>query len=1182
MPTMLDPTRAKEIVRRLFADRGHARYGPIEIIQDPVERIPGMLFVALGEHGDQGAVTIQLFGGLGALGGQLWGREVDALTRASRRDHVSLPNILHGGYDDTDDVGFVVTKSTGSLLGNDVGPFLANQRWSLRCLALLVDALRHIHACGIVHRNLSPETLAWAQHPTLPDVEFVALCRFEFSALLANLLRLEGAQDANGLRTLLAAQTPGSLACMAPERLAAIFPDTPWEPDEDPRIDIFSLGVVALQWFTGPLPEDALAAAFPGGRVDPNARVTLQRRIEEPISEGGRLPRELRRLLRGMLAWDVRNRLTSAEVASDLSRDFELIERALGSQGNKEDVFTVPGRNWIISGTAQEFADLKKWGWLSNDPSLDLEGLRTFLESDLQGGVLVFEPRGFEPYDIGRNRTGVMATKMRRAQWVLLGKLGAYFCSLWEAGPRSVKLPWSLHIRYTLKREYESARDLEERLFQRRLPALRFVGHTSALLRDIPENRDHYPSWGPLLESVQAEPARPEWYGNWRDATNFLLEWQAAELELRRYPYRLTTTSPDRGDVTLEYDWKRDEDRRDNFPSPLVRLLLRDMGWRPNFVAFFDTLEERDGSGRVTWHEEGESWKARRPVEGAVGYVLDPDLGDTIRVRVPDGSPPVPRNGWLEPEADRGSRTLLARQREARTRLLKHPALLDQLNRPRSAVTLRRDWAEAAAATLDPTSRAAKIVPRILRAQPFFALQGPPGSGKSTVTSLVTAAMLRAESGNRILVSAQSHAALDELAQKIVARLRREAFDVQAIRIAASEQDVKPKVREFLLKRQAEARVRRIERSAEEMHADPNLSPTVRALLGRWREDVPRALPEIEDRLRRGANLVFATCGTATTERLGVQSEYDLFDYVFVEEAAKAWPTEVMMPLVLGMRWVLVGDHKQLSAYRRDDASQILTACESAADPSLREHGARREQYEAVFDFFERFFTEGPTDAVDFLDVQFRMREPISEVVSKAFYAGALRTSPSTEIDHGLRKPAVVAGRALVWLNTHGLVGYEEKRRWKNEGEARLLRSLLAAFGDDVLAFPVEDDESPLAILSPYRQQNKLLEGTLPHEFHRFIHTVDSFQGGQAHVVLVSLVRTNPFSADEDPLKAIGHLAREDRVNVMLSRARRLEVIVGDFEHFARSTTPFWPQICATVAEKGYVIPANVLEEVGG
>ena len=53
----------------------------------------------------------------------------------------------------------------------------------------------------------------------------------------------------------------------------------------------------------------------------------------------------------------------------------------------------------------------------------------------------------------------------------------------------------------------------------------------------------------------------------------------------------------------------------------------------------------------------------------------------------------------------------------------------------------------------------------------MFALQGPPGTGKTEVTSEAVAAFVDKEPVARVLVSAQSHDALDNLAERITRKL---------------------------------------------------------------------------------------------------------------------------------------------------------------------------------------------------------------------------------------------------------------------------------------------------------------------------------------------------------------------------------------------------------------------------
>ena len=51
------------------------------------------------------------------------------------------------------------------------------------------------------------------------------------------------------------------------------------------------------------------------------------------------------------------------------------------------------------------------------------------------------------------------------------------------------------------------------------------------------------------------------------------------------------------------------------------------------------------------------------------------------------------------------------------------------------------------------------------------------------------------------------------------------------------------------------------------------------------------------------------------------------FDWVILEEAAKAWPTELALPLVRGLRWAMMGDQIQIGAFGRYDVERFLNSC---------------------------------------------------------------------------------------------------------------------------------------------------------------------------------------------------------------------------------------------------------------
>ena len=90
------------------------------------------------------------------------------------------------------------------------------------------------------------------------------------------------------------------------------------------------------------------------------------------------------------------------------------------------------------------------------------------------------------------------------------------------------------------------------------------------------------------------------------------------------------------------------------------------------------------------------------------------------------------------------------------------------------------------------------------------------------------------------------------------------------------------------------------------------------------------------------------------------------------------------------------------------------------------------------------------------------------------------------------------------------------------------------------------------------------------------IATVDSFQGRERDIVVYSTVRSNPRGE-------IGFLRDHRRVNVALSRARELLVIVGDLAimenaRIGRAANPFARVVEYMKAHEGdcSIVPANL------
>jgi superfamily I DNA and/or RNA helicase len=79
----------------------------------------------------------------------------------------------------------------------------------------------------------------------------------------------------------------------------------------------------------------------------------------------------------------------------------------------------------------------------------------------------------------------------------------------------------------------------------------------------------------------------------------------------------------------------------------------------------------------------------------------------------------------------------------------------------------------------------------------------------------------------------------------------------------------------------------------------------------------------LEALIMRAANLVFATTNSADLERL--VEERGQFDWAIIEEAGKATGGELIMPLLLSHRRLMIGDHKQLPPYGADKLEALLS-----------------------------------------------------------------------------------------------------------------------------------------------------------------------------------------------------------------------------------------------------------------
>jgi hypothetical protein len=275
-----------------------------------------------------------------------------------------------------------------------------------------------------------------------------------------------------------------------------------------------------------------------------------------------------------------------------------------------------------------------------------------------------------------------------------------------------------------------------------------------------------------------------------------------------------------------------------------------------------------------------------------------------------------------------------------------------------------------------------------------------------------------------------------------------------------------------------------------------------------------------------GADLAAYTIVFTTIDSLALQDRAGahLYDYAILDEANRAGVLDSMLALARGRRFMLIGDAMQLQPVVADSMRNTARHAPEFLDESL----------------FTSVLKRGfPESATVFLNQQNRMHPVIGELVSRVFYSNRVGNGRSTP---PALDPNPVFADPLVWVDTRALVESYEVRgqsaSLSNAAEGELVARIVAVLGQSL------DPSVSLGVVAAYADQRDLIrrliigsDAALKRTVE--VETVDAFEGREKDAIVISLVRSNPG-------RRLGFLELEQRLNVAISRARRLLVIVGD------------------------------------
>ncbi|MES2847839.1 MAG: AAA domain-containing protein [Bacteroidota bacterium] len=396
-----------------------------------------------------------------------------------------------------------------------------------------------------------------------------------------------------------------------------------------------------------------------------------------------------------------------------------------------------------------------------------------------------------------------------------------------------------------------------------------------------------------------------------------------------------------------------------------------------------------------------------------------------------------------------------------------------------------------------------QAVKAITQNESICIVHGPPGTGKTT--TLIEAIYQLVKDGERVLVSAPSNTAVDNIAKGLLAkqlnllRVGNASKTDEAIfahtpegKLANSKQQkeikqLKIRAEEF---RKMALKYKRSFGKAEREQRNL-LFKEVKSI----RTEIKKIQAYNEEKLFAEANVILGT-------PIGL---YDAainnlhFKTLVIDEAGQCIEPLAWTIFPLADKYVLAGDHFQLPP--------TVLSNEAA------KFGFNKSILETAIATVKNVFL---------LNVQYRMKESIAGFSSNYFYNGLLQTAAHLSN----------TGAHITFIDTAGS-GYNEVHgkdgmSLQNEGELQIVRKIIETE-------PL--DASATAFISPYAGQVAAAKEILPAQMR--ISTIDSFQGQEKETIILSLVRSND---DGD----IGFLKDYRRMNVAITRAKEQLFVIGD------------------------------------
>lgn len=316
----------------------------------------------------------------------------------------------------------------------------------------------------------------------------------------------------------------------------------------------------------------------------------------------------------------------------------------------------------------------------------------------------------------------------------------------------------------------------------------------------------------------------------------------------------------------------------------------------------------------------------------------------------------------------------------------------------------------------------------------------------------------------------------------------------------------------------------------------------------------------INQKLIDSIRVIGATCNHIAAKKY---AKYNFeFDFVIMDESGKATTAEALVPIITGKNLIFVGDHRQLRP--------MLTTTrevESWLREKFKKEAEEGEYWEDYFNrpsLFEQVITRIEPDYKTQLTECRRSSADQVKLTSKCFYelVGDEPIEPvkrEVSAEHNL--PLAIQS-SIFFIDTGSHVKHKIDDRTKsslNEVSAQLIPEILELFNKFQKV-----KEYSFGVITGYTAQLRLLKKHIDKKkfqnkinsvwkWHKpeeklTVSVVDRFQGLERDIVIVDLVKSGAGLN-------LGFLEVPNRINVALSRQKKLLIIVGDYHGIINAKT---------------------------